>query len=45
MNLKEDGSFKGLVEDNSEQSVVGAKPFFLKSQRNPRQDPENQKVL
>ena len=43
MELQNDGSFYGSVIDNSEQSTVGAKPFYLKSQRNPRQDPDSSK--
>ncbi len=40
MNVEEDRSIRGTVIDNSEQSIVGAKPSFLKSQRNPRQNPD-----
>lgn len=38
MSVNEDLSITGIVIDNSEQSIVGAKPSFLKSQRNPRQN-------
>ena len=40
MTVEEDLSIRGTVIDNSEQSIVGAKPSFLKSQRNPRQNPD-----
>ena len=39
MTLNEDSTISGTVIDNSQQSVVGALPFFMKSQRNPRQNP------